>query len=283
MILVTGAGGQLGAAFMRLLGPKATYLSRRELDITDRASVSAVVSTVRPELIVNCAAWTDVDAAEDRVDEAFAVNAEGVGNLADAAARTGSRLVTFSTDYVFAGDAGPYSEDDPTTPINVYGKSKVAGERIALDRGAEVLVVRTSWLLSGTHRCFATTALRLATSGGAVVDDQWGRPTMADDLASTTLDAVRAGTTGLLHVANEGETTWYRLAVEIAETAGSSGERIRPCRSQDHPTKAQRPARATLDTSRLERLGLGPLAHHRERLDEIVAGQLAVMSGDFDA
>ncbi|HHC08660.1 MAG TPA: NAD(P)-dependent oxidoreductase, partial [Actinobacteria bacterium] len=162
MIVVLGAGGQLGSAFLRLLGRRATGLTRADLDLTDLDTISQVLDRLAPELVVNCAAYTAVDAAEDDEATARRVNAEAVEVLARWTHRAGAKLVTFSTDYVFDGTKEtPYVESDPPRPINVYGETKRAGEVAALATDPEALVVRTSWLLSSTHPNFVTTILRL--------------------------------------------------------------------------------------------------------------------------
>ncbi len=206
MIVVLGAGGQLGTAF-RSVYPDAHFVDRAGLDLTDTGAIADRLASFSPTALVNCAAYTAVDRAEAEQDMAHLVNAEAVAALARFAADTGIPLVTYSTDYVFPGDGTtPYVESDPTDPVNAYGRSKLAGEVAALDLYPGTLVIRTSWVLSGTHPNFVATMLRLARRGEPwrVVDDQVGCPTVAGDLAAATAEAVDAGVTGILHLTNDG-------------------------------------------------------------------------------
>jgi dTDP-4-dehydrorhamnose reductase len=273
VILVTGALGQLGTAFRRILGGAAEYVDVDDLDLRDEAATRSVVAELRPELILNCAAYTAVDRAEEEPGPARGINTRVVGVLAEAAAGVGARFVTYSTDYVFDGSkAEPYIESDETAPLSVYGTTKRDGEALALMANPETLVVRTSWLLSGTHPNFATTMLRLTRDRVvSVVDDQWGHPTLVDDLAADTLAAVDAGVTGVLHLANDGVTTWFGLAREVLEIAGEDPERIQPCTTADYPTPAHRPANSVLDSERIAALDLTPMPSYRPGLERAVA------------
>ncbi len=184
-------------------------------------------------------------------------------------------LVTFSSDYVFPGDGDrPYVESDPTDPVNAYGRSKLAGERAALELHPAALVIRTSWVVSATHPNFVATMLRLAGSGEPwqVVDDQVGCPTVAADLAAATLAALEAGASGILHRVNGGATTWYRLAVAAVELGGGDPGLIEPCATADYPTPARRPRYSVLGSERASRLGLPALPAWRDSLPEVVAG-----------
>ena len=258
MIAVLGAGGQLGTAFVRLLGDRAVGITRSELDITRPELISRAVSDLRPKTIINCAAYTAVDRAEVEAAEARLLNATAVGHLATAAAEAGAHFVTFSTDYVFAGTATqPYVESDQTDPINVYGATKLEGEALALTAHPHALVVRTSWLLSGTHPNFITTILKLVQEGSVkVVDDQWGNPTFVADLARATMAAVNQEANGVLHLTNTGPTTWYRLARRAVEVAGLNPDRINACTTAEYPRPARRPAYSVLGSERLMGLGL---------------------------
>jgi dTDP-4-dehydrorhamnose reductase len=274
MILLLGATGQLGTAIRGLL---TDYVAppRADLDLSnfnpDRAD--EVVSSARPDVVVNCAAYTAVDKAEEEEDVATAVNGEAVGVLADVTAGHGIPLITFSTDYVFNGNAAmPYVEADATEPVNAYGRSKLVGERLALEANPKALVIRTSWVISGTHPNFVATMLRLASEGKelTVVDDQHGRPTVAEDLARATLDAVEKGASGLLHLTNEGTTTWFGLARASIELAGHDPELVQPCRTEDYPTPAARPGYSVLGSTRRDALGVGPLPHWQDSLPALV-------------
>lgn len=268
MIVVTGVTGQLGTAFRTLLGERAGYLTRDDLDLSDPDSLRPALEALRPTTVINCAAYTAVDAAEEDEGTAMVVNGEAVGALAEATAATGARLVTFSTDYVFDGAKdGAYVETDPPNPINAYGRTKLAGEIAALDANPDTLVVRTSWVLSGTHPNFAATMLRLAEAGTVrVVDDQHGHPTLVDDLAAGTLSALDAGATGLLHLTNSGVTTWFGLARDVAAMAGLDPDRIEPISTAEYPTPARRPANSVLESVRIAGLGIEPLPDYHDSL-----------------
>lgn len=272
MIAVTGAGGQLGTAFRSLLGDEACYLTRAELDLGNLDQIPEVITSLRPSLLVNCAAYTAVDRAEEEPEQARAVNALAVEALADAANRAGARLVTFSTDYVFDGRASePYVESAPTHPLSVYGATKREGEQLALAMNPAVLVVRTSWILSGTHPNFAATMLRLIRRGEArVVDDQRGHPTLAADLVVAVMAAVASDAVGILHLTNQGVVSWFELARRIARIAGLDEERVFPCRTADYPRPAARPANSVLASERLDDLGLEPMPHFDAGLEAAV-------------
>ena len=221
--------------------------------------------------MVNCAAYTAVDRAESEEELATLINGEAVGALASWANARSVPLVTFSTDYVFPGTSGkPYVETSPTDPVNAYGRSKLVGERIALEHGA--LVVRTSWVISGSHPNFVATILReVKDQELRVVDDQRGCPTVAADLARASLAAHRAGVTGLLHLTNQGETTWYELARTSVGLADSDPSRVSPSETEDYPTPARRPAYSVLASERLESVGLDPMPHWRESIGDLVS------------
>lgn len=279
MIAIIGAGGQLGSAFMRLI-PDAMAVTRAELDLARSDEVAAWMEAHRPDLVINCAAYTAVDAAEDDARTAHLVNATSVGELARAGRAHGVRLVTFSTDYVFDGTKeGGYVESDEPNPLNVYGASKLKGEGLALAADPTALVIRTSWALSGTHSNFVSTMLDLISKGSVrVVDDQVGRPTLVDDLATATMSAIDRGATGLLHLANQGEITWFGLAREVAEMAGLDPERVEPITTSEFPRPARRPANSVLDSERLDALGLDPLPHYRKALEQAVEHLMVVSS-----
>jgi dTDP-4-dehydrorhamnose reductase len=273
MILVTGESGQLGTALKDVLTGDAVFLSRDGLDLADLAAIQDVIESIRPSMIVNAAAYTNVDRAEDEPELAMRINGEAVGVLAQAAAAIGARFITVSTDYVFDGtsDRG-YLESDETNPLGAYGRSKEAGEVAAIAMNPETLVVRTSWLISGTYRNFAETMLRLArTKDLSVVDDQVGHPTLAPDLARGIVDAMDTEATGVLHLTNQGVTNWFAFAREIVELGGMDPERIQPCSSEEYQTKAPRPRNSVLESERLTDLGLRPLPDYHSGLGAVVA------------
>ncbi|MET0566985.1 MAG: dTDP-4-dehydrorhamnose reductase [Acidimicrobiia bacterium] len=269
-IAVLGGGGQLGTAFTRLLGDDANGLSHADLDLTRLDDIAPTLDALDPSVVINCAAYTAVDRAEEEEGLATTINTVAVGVLAEWAAHRSRPMLTFSTDYVFDGLADrPYVESSPTSPINAYGRSKLLGESLAVDQGT--LVVRTSWVISGSHPNFVATILRRVREHDLrVVDDQRGNPTVAADLARVSYAALRSGASGLLHLTNQGETTWYELARTSVGLADLDVSRLSPCETQDYPTPARRPAYSVLASERLEGIGLEPLPHWRESIGELV-------------
>jgi dTDP-4-dehydrorhamnose reductase len=242
-----------------LLDQQAVSLFREDLDLSRTFDIANILGEVDPEAVVNCAAYTKVDQAEDEEELATTVNGTAVGILSEWCDLHRRPLLTFSTDYVFDGRADtPYLESSPTDPVNAYGRSKLVGEELAA--GADALVVRTSWVISGSHPNFVATMLRLAGEGEhlRVVDDQIGCPTIAMDLAQTSYEALQLGATGLLHVTNQGPTSWYQLARASIETAGLDPAVITPCTTDEYPTRAKRPAYSVLASERLGELGIEP-------------------------
>lgn len=273
MILVTGASGQLGQAFSKLLDSDAVLLDRASLDLADTERVRNVIRDVHPSHLINCAAYTDVDRAESEPELARRVNAEAVGVMARTCADMGTTFVTFSTDYVFDGTkVGGYIESDETSPINVYGRTKREGEVLALEADPHALVVRTSWVMSGTHRSFASVMLDMIGRGDVtVVDDQRGRPTFVDDLSSATMAAIDAEVHGILHLTNSGEASWYEIALEIAALADLDPARVHACSTAEYPTAANRPANSVLDSERRDVIGLTALPDYREALSSAIS------------
>lgn len=275
-ILITGARGQLGSS-LRQLGSVSpnNYLATdvAELDITDAGAVLQTVKEQRIDVIVNCAAYTNVEKAEEDEPTADLLNHKAAAYLAAAAKETGATLIHVSTDYVFDGTAHlPYTEDAPTAPLGVYGRTKLAGERAVAESGCKYLTFRTAWLYSEYGNNFLKTMLRLTAEKERlnVVFDQAGTPTYARDLAMTIFSIVEggyfAGNEGLYHFSNEGVASWYDFAAEIAAAAGHDKCRIRPCRTAEFPTKAARPAYSVLDKSKIkETFGL-EIPHWRESM-----------------
>ncbi|MFI6263608.1 dTDP-4-dehydrorhamnose reductase [Micromonospora sp. NPDC051006] len=269
-VLVTGAGGMLGRDLLDVLGDrpdlKVTAATRAEVDITDGDAVRAAVTG--HDVVINCAAWTDVDGAEQQEEAATAVNGHAVTHLARSCADTGARLIQVSTDYVFAGDADqPYPEDAPTAPLNAYGRGKLVGEqsvtRLLPDAG---YVVRTAWLYGAHGPNFVATMLRLARQREHldVVDDQHGQPTWSYALATQLValaDAALAGRAapGVYHGTCSGQTTWYGLARAAFTLHGLDPERIRPTTSDRFPRPAPRPAYSVLGHSRWNAAGLSAM------------------------
>jgi dTDP-4-dehydrorhamnose reductase len=269
-LMVTGASGMTGSEIVkqaRLQGHACAFYSHLELDITDASAVRAAVSREKPHVVLNAAAYTAVDAAENEPETAQKVNADGAENLAAAARDNDAAIIHISTDYVFDGTARkPYAPDDPTCPINVYGHSKLDGETAVRQSCDRHVIVRTSWVYSDTGRNFVRTMLRLATERDElkVVNDQHGSPTSAPDLAGALLvaakrvaadDAVR----GTYHFCNAGITTWHDFAMAIFELRGGARPHITAIPAADFPTPAKRPAYSALDTTTFTaRFGMTP-------------------------
>jgi dTDP-4-dehydrorhamnose reductase len=258
-LLITGVHGQLGRALegqARQRGLSVAGYALDTLDIRDREAVAELVGTLEPSTLVNCAAFTAVDACEADEASATAVNGTAVGHLAAACNAAGSLLVHLSTDYVFAGDGSrPYTETDPVAPASAYGRSKLEGERLA--RTAERhLILRTAWLYGHGGANFVE-AIRRQIDGGAsslrVVADQVGSPTLCDDLAAALLDLVDSGARGVVHAVNSGSTSWHGFAVEIARLLEAEVV-VRAVSTADYPRPARRPAYSVLDTSHLAAL-----------------------------
>ncbi|HEX6754494.1 MAG TPA: dTDP-4-dehydrorhamnose reductase [Mycobacteriales bacterium] len=262
--LVTGAGGQLGSDLLRVLGSGAVGLTRAQLDVADPAAVEKAVVDVRPDVVVNAAAYTAVDAAETDEAGAAAVNAEGPANLARVCALHGGNLIHVSTDYVFAGDASaPYEVDAPTGPRSAYGRTKLAGERAVRDLLPErTWVVRTAWVYGETGGNFVRTVVRLAGQRETldVVDDQRGSPTWSRDLAGALVTfAGSAAPPGVYHATNSGDTTWYGLARAVLAEIGADPDRVRPTTTDRFPRPAPRPAYSVLSDASWRAAGLPPL------------------------
>lgn len=275
-VVITGAEGQLGKAIAKL-APDAIALGRSAVDLADVSRVEDVLHDLRPSLILNCAAYTAVDQAEEEEDLATVVNGEAVGAMSRVSADLGARFVTFSTDYVFDGLAAePYVESDRTNPINAYGRSKLAGERLALELNPSAVVVRTSWVVSATHDNFVSTMLKLASQGRelSVVSDQIGNPTIASDLARIALEIGRGPVSGIVHVTNTGSTTWFELARTALSIAGLDAQTVSACTSAEYPTPTPRPAFSVLGTERRSQLGIEELPPWQESLVGVVQGQV---------
>ena len=283
-ILVTGARGQIGFELAQLLAPLGNVVAadRAMLDLSDPDAIVAVVRREKPALIVNAGAYTAVDRAESEPGLARAINARAPGILAEEAKRAAAVLVHFSTDYVFDGTrATPYPEDAPTAPLNVYGRSKLEGERAIADAGARAIVLRTSWVYGLRGRNFLLTIRRLAAERDelTVVADQIGVPNWSHTLASATVRIVAAGLpamaerSGLYHLSSSGEASWYDFARAIL--GDTSEARLVPIATADYPTPARRPAYGVLATSRFESTFGFALPSWREALADCVASGAA--------
>ena len=261
-VLITGARGMVGRSWAGLVashGLEHRALSRAELDLADLDAVASL-DLAGVDLVVNAAAWTDVDGAESDRAGAARVNGEAVGVLARRCGEANATLVHYSTDYVFGGNASdPYSVDAPTDPVNAYGESKLAGERAIAASGCDHLIVRTSWVYAPWGRNFVRTIANLCAQRDElkVVNDQRGRPTSAEQLARASLALVLAGARGVWHATDAGDCTWHGFACEIARLVGSSC-RIEPCTTDEFPRPARRPAWSVLDVEKTQSL-IGPL------------------------
>jgi len=275
-VLVTGAAGQLGVdllAHCAACGDDVIGLDRAGLDVSDRAAVLGVVTTLHPDVIVNTAAWTAVDACEGDLDRAFRVNALGPRWLSEASDRVGAHLVHLSTDYVFDGTLDrPYREWDEPNPQSVYGASKLAGER---EVSAAACVVRTSWVCGANGNNMVKTILRLVEEQTSLsfVDDQHGCPTFTADLAPMVRRLAVDRRRGVHHVTNAGAVSWFEFVREIVAEAGHDPAMVHPIATADlHPPRpAPRPANSVLDNAALRLGDVAPLRHHREPLRELVA------------
>jgi dTDP-4-dehydrorhamnose reductase len=281
--LISGAGGMLGtdlAAALASRGEPVTGMDRASLDVTDAAAVTDAVARCRPDVVVNCAAWTAVDDAEASEEQALAVNSGGAANLAAACAGLGTRMIQVSTDYVFAGNAGrPYAEGDVPAPRTAYGRTKLAGERAVLSRlpGAGY-VVRTAWLYGAHGPNFVRTMIRLEGQRPTVdvVDDQLGQPTWTADVARQVIAlAHSAAAPGVYHATSSGQTTWYGLAREVFTLLGADPSRVRPIPSSALPRPAPRPAYSVLGHDSWAGPGIPPIGEWRTALHRAFPGLLA--------
>ncbi|MDO9151948.1 MAG: dTDP-4-dehydrorhamnose reductase [Methylotenera sp.] len=276
-ILLTGINGQVGHELQRVFSEhhalfgELVCLDRNQLDLSDQQAIRDVVQTIKPDLIINPAAYTAVDNAETEPELAYAINAVAPGVLAAEAAKLGARLIHFSTDYVYAGNkVGLYVEDDATAPLSVYGKSKLAGEEAIRSVGLPHLIFRTSWVYGAYGKNFLNTILRLAKERDQlrIVADQVGAPTSSYSIADTVvnvLDQWQGDASGIYHLVNAGYTTWHGFAIAIVEEYSrleavkgwqplkAQVENIQAITTADYPTPAVRPANSRLDCSRLLR------------------------------
>lgn len=270
-IVVLGAAGQMGQALTALLDDRAIGLTRSQCDLAQPSRLLSYLDQIRPSSVINAAAYTQVDKAEEEEDEALKINAHAPGLLSRWCAKSGVPFVHFSTDYVFPGTGTrPWTETDTVAPVNAYGRTKAEGERQIAEAGGRWLILRTSWVYSSVGKNFLTTILRLAIERDIlnIVDDQYGAPTYASDLAQAALTALerakdaREFPTGIYHVCNSGETTWHSFAEAIIEEAGSKGlslkvKKINAIPTSDYQTPARRPLNCRLNTDKArDMLGL---------------------------
>ncbi len=254
MLLISGSNGQLGNELRLLLGDSAVYVDRDELDITNEAAVKAFFADQNFDFVINCAAYTAVDKAEEDVEAADRINRLGPALLA----KYGKRVIQVSTDYVFDGTAHlPYKEEDAVKPMSVYGSTKLAGEEAVLAEAETAVVIRTSWLYSSLGANFVKTMRRLGTERDSlgVIFDQIGTPTYAADLAAAIvaiLPQIKPGTKEVYHYSNEGVASWYDFAVAIMAESGLSCA-VRPLETCEYPSTATRPAYSVLNKAKIRR------------------------------
>lgn len=280
MIWLIGNNGMLGTEVEALLKDEGGgyCVSDREVDITDAHALRRFAADKKISWIVNCSAYTAVDRAEDEPEKAFAVNAVGVGNIAHIAREKKATFIHVSTDYVFDGTKkGAYLEDDEPNPIGVYGKSKLEGERRVRSEIAAHFIIRTAWLYGKNGANFVHTMLRLFAERGEVrvVNDQWGSPTRAADLAGAIMAIIKSGSAayGVYHYTGEGRISWHEFATAIYECARRDGiisntVSIVPIAASEYPTKARRPGNSYLSTEKIRRVPGVAVRHWHEALEE---------------
>lgn len=255
-VMILGAGGMLGAN-LREVFPDSICFTRKELDITDKQLVIDAIKENRPDIVINAAAYTKVDQAEDEPELAFEVNGYAPGYIAAGCSLIGSRLIHYSTDYVFDGTKQEYVESDKTHPINTYGKSKLLGEQEIAKNTDNFVIIRTSWLFGKHGKNFVDTMLRLSPQMDKirVVNDQFGRPTYSADLALKTAKIIDT-IPGVYHITNAGTCSWYEFASAIIDNAA-------PCTTEEYPTKAKRPKYSILSNTKTT-----PMRHWKQALND---------------
>jgi dTDP-4-dehydrorhamnose reductase len=278
-VVVTGAGGQLGRDTVlacEAAGDTVFGVDRAQLDVTDRDAVLGAITSLRPDAVIHCAAWTAVDLCESEPDRAFAANAMAVRHVAEACHRVGAHLVAISTDYVFDGSlTRPYHEWDTPNPASVYGASKLAGEHEALALGADAAVVRTSWVCGEHGNNMVKTVLRLIESNPTLsfVSDQIGHPTFTADLAPMLRRLAVDRRSGTHHLTNQGAVSWHEFVQAVVAGVGRDPAMVLPIVTADlqPPRPAPRPANSVLDNAVARLSGLPPMRDFREPLAELLA------------
>ncbi|WP_320167915.1 dTDP-4-dehydrorhamnose reductase [Mangrovibacterium marinum] len=280
-ILITGANGQLGTEIKKLAAQypdwQFSFADLPELDITNQAQLEARIQSDKITAIINCAAYTAVDKAESDIETAEAVNATGPGILAQLAAKHHLLFIHISTDFVFDGQNWlPYTEDQPTNPISVYGSTKLKGEQLALENNPQTVIIRTSWLYSAHGNNFVKTMQRLGANREqlTVIFDQIGTPTWAADLAQTCLTILAnpetgKSKTGIYHFSNEGVASWYDFAVEIMQQSNINCQ-VLPIETKDYPTPAKRPAFSVMNKAKIKQTFGIAIPHWKESLEKCI-------------
>ncbi|QQQ27444.1 dTDP-4-dehydrorhamnose reductase [Chryseobacterium indoltheticum] len=278
-ILVIGSNGQLGNCIRKIAPDFEThyefiFTDSQSLDITDEDQINDFFYDQKPDFCINASAYTAVDLAEKEEEKAFAVNAEGVGNLAKVCADYKTVFIHVSTDYVFDGETNlDYSEDDFTNPIGIYGASKLKGEELALENNPKTIILRTSWLYSEFNKNFVKTMLNLFSQKDelGIVGDQFGQPTNANDLAEAIMSIIENPnkTFGVFHFSNYPETTWFEFAKKIAEFSKSS-VKLNALTTEEYPTPAKRPKRSTMCLDKIEKIYKIESKHWENSLEDCV-------------
>ena len=278
-ILIVGGNGQLGNCIRKIAADfenryEFNFTDSTTLNVNDRESISDVFYDFKPHFCINASAYTAVDLAEKEPEKAFAVNAEGVANLAEACEESNCVLIHVSTDYVFDGETNiSYSEDNFTNPQGVYGASKLKGEELATDINPKTIVIRTSWLYSEFNKNFVKTMLNLFSQKEelGIVADQFGQPTNANDLAAAIMKIIETEpkTYGIFHFSNYPETTWFEFAQKIAEFSGSK-IKLNAITTEDFPTPAKRPKRSTMCLDKIENTYKIQLKHWENSLQDCI-------------
>ncbi|GAB1805390.1 dTDP-4-dehydrorhamnose reductase [Priestia megaterium] len=274
-VLITGANGQLGKELVELFTEKGFEVygfGRDKMDITNQVQVQEIIGAVKPGIVIHSAAHTKVDLAESEPDQAFLINAYGTRNVAVAAEAVGAKLVYVSTDYVFDGTADePYNEFSPTSPLGVYGKSKLAGEQFVRDLHSKFFIVRTSWVYGKYGANFVKTMLKLGEERKelSVVADQRGCPTYTLDLAHAILELVDTQKYGVYHISNSGSCSWYEFAKEIFKVSNMEVQ-VNPCTTADFPRPASRPANSVFEHMSIKLNNFTSVRHWREALSSFL-------------
>jgi dTDP-4-dehydrorhamnose reductase len=287
--LITGGSGQLGIAVSQeldKLGIAFDALSSKDLDITQSSAVSEAIEKLSPTVIINCAAWTDVDGAESREVEALRVNSDGPENLALAAKLSNSKLIHVSTDYVFSGESQtPWQVADEINPQSAYGRTKAQGEsRVLASYPENSFVVRTAWLYSSWGKNFAKTMTKLALKGDGevrVVNDQVGQPTSATDLANQLVElGLSTSPAGIYHGTNSGQETWFEFAQEIFKLSGADVGRVVPVTSSEYPRPAKRPSYSVLSHEAWASTSVKPMRDWRIALAEAMPAIISAVKAE---
>ncbi len=257
-VVILGAGGMLGSDLCEVFSD-AIQFTHKELDITNRELVINAIRENKPDVVINAAAYTNVDQAEDEQELAFAVNGYAPGYIAEACSNVGAKLIHYSTDYVFDGTKQEYIESDKTNPINAYGRSKLLGEQEIARCTDNYMIIRTSWLFGKHGKNFIDTMLRLSpqVDNVRVVNDQFGKPTYTADLACKTAEIIYLEP-GIYHITNDGTCSWY-------EFASAAIDNTSPCASEEYPTKAKRPQYSILTNTKIT-----PMKHWKEALNDYI-------------